>query len=59
MTMPQLLNQAIEISSTTQRLKLPWQSPKLTKHGDIASLTKQWPGPDGLFPMSDGGYGDT
>lgn len=27
-----------------------WQTPKLTKHGDIASLTKQWPGPDGLLP---------
>ncbi len=31
-----------------------WVAPKLTKHGDIASLTKQWPGPDGLLPNGDG-----
>ena len=30
--------------------KLTWKAPKLTKHGDIASLTKQWLGPDGLAP---------
>ena len=32
--------------------KPTWQAPKLTKHGDIASLTKQWLGPDGLLPMA-------
>lgn len=30
--------------------KPTWQAPKLTKHGDIATLTQQLPGPDGLLP---------
>ena len=37
--------------------KSEWQAPKLTKHGDIASLTKQLLGPDGIFPKDPSGPG--
>ena len=40
------------VSTPPAQEKPTWQAPKLTKHGDIASLTKQWLGPDGLLPMA-------
>ena len=44
------IHQPIKNTSIVAPEKPTWKAPKLTKHGDVATLTQQLPGPDGLLP---------